>query len=137
MAQCNHSVGCGRCDELAAREQATRAAAEAVERRTDEFLLTFSHDLRGRLNAITGWASVLRGRIAGDELSERAIETIERNAWAQARLIDEMLARLRHRASTTTARGDQVPHDNPVPLAARAPRRIARVAPRASRSGRS
>jgi signal transduction histidine kinase len=97
--------------------------------------VTFSHDLRGRLNAITGWASVLRGRIAGDELSERAIETIERNAWAQARLIDEMLARLRHRADTT-ARDDQA-QTSTRPGAGRARRRIARVEPPASRSGRS
>jgi signal transduction histidine kinase len=113
MAQCKHSGGCGRCDELAARERAALAAVEAFARATDEFLVGFSHDLRGRLNAITGWASVLRGRIAGDELSERAIETIERAAWAQARLIDEMLAKLRHRADETTARDEREPDDDP------------------------
>jgi signal transduction histidine kinase len=75
------------CEELLAREKAAAAA-------TRQRLVVFTHDLRGRLNAISGWAEVLQGRIAGDEVSERAIETIGRNARAQAALIDELLAEM-------------------------------------------
>jgi len=87
----NHDGGCVACDELLARERAALAAAEAANHAKDDFFLTLSHELRGPLNAITGWAAILRTRTAGDEMAKRAIMTIERNAWAQARLIKDML----------------------------------------------
>jgi PAS domain S-box-containing protein len=81
-------------EQLLRREQAARAEAERVGRMKDEFLSTLSHELRTPLNAILGWANLLRGvdpaAPPGDDLRE-GLETIERNARAQAQLIDELL----------------------------------------------
>jgi signal transduction histidine kinase/ActR/RegA family two-component response regulator len=74
-----------------AREQMARAEAETANRMKDEFLATVSHELRTPLNAIIGWSHLLRsGRIDGPTAS-RAVETIERNARAQAQLIEDIL----------------------------------------------
>ncbi len=73
------------------RERTARAAAEAASLMKDEFLATLSHELRTPLNAIVGWTHLLRsGTLSGEKL-QRAVETIERNAYAQARLIDDLL----------------------------------------------
>jgi CheY-like chemotaxis protein len=49
-----------------------------------------SHELRSPLNAITGWASVLKTRQLDDQ-TMRAVETILRNAQTQAQLINDLL----------------------------------------------
>ncbi|HET9530612.1 MAG TPA: PAS domain S-box protein [Blastocatellia bacterium] len=77
--------------ELLRREQVTRSEAEAANRAKDEFVATLSHELRTPLNAILGWAAMLRGGKLDEESSRRAIEIIERNARAQAQLIDDIL----------------------------------------------
>jgi CheY-like chemotaxis protein/two-component sensor histidine kinase len=57
----------------------------------DEFLATLSHELRTPLSAILGWAQVLR-RGSRDPLDlQRGLLTIERNARAQAQLIEDLL----------------------------------------------
>jgi PAS domain S-box-containing protein len=76
-----------------ARAEAERLYREAQEssRLKDEFLATVSHELRTPLTAILGWAHMLRtGRIDGDS-ARQAFETVERNARAQAQLIDDLL----------------------------------------------
>ena len=81
-------------DERAAslvRERDARKHAEEADRLKDEFLATLSHELRTPLTSILGWASMIRnGEVEGSNAS-RAIETIERNARSQARLIDDLL----------------------------------------------
>ena len=73
------------------REQAARGLAERSNRMKDEFLATLSHELRTPLSAIVGWASVLRsGRLSAAETGN-ALEVIDRNAKAQARLIEDLL----------------------------------------------
>ena len=65
--------------------------SEIVNRAKDEFLATLSHELRTPLTAVLGWAHLLRsGRIDKDS-SVQALEIIERNARAQAQLIDDLL----------------------------------------------
>ena len=68
-----------------------REAAEQANRAKDEFLSTLSHELRTPLNAIVGWASLLREGNVQQAQVPKALETIERNARAQARLIDDLL----------------------------------------------
>jgi PAS domain S-box-containing protein len=72
------------------RERLLREAQEA-NRLKDEFLATVSHELRTPLTAILGWAHLMRGGRLEGESAARALETIERNARAQAQLIDDLL----------------------------------------------
>jgi PAS domain S-box-containing protein len=78
-------------ERILAREQAARAEAEAANRMKDEFLATVSHELRNPLNAMLGWVHLLRSGTLDKETTERALETIERNIQAQARIIDDIL----------------------------------------------
>ncbi|HSO37187.1 MAG TPA: HAMP domain-containing sensor histidine kinase, partial [Labilithrix sp.] len=79
-------------DQLLAAEQHARTDAERANRLKDEFLATVSHELRTPLTAVLGWVQLLRsGQVTSEERQARALETIERNARAQAQLIDDLL----------------------------------------------
>jgi signal transduction histidine kinase len=67
------------------------AEVVAAARRRDEHLARAAHALRTPLNAMLGWASILRTRQLDDEARARAVEIIERNARREATLIDELL----------------------------------------------
>jgi signal transduction histidine kinase len=73
------------------REREARQHAEVASRLKDEFLMTLSHELRTPLNAIAGWVKMLRTGALPPESRERALETIERNAQSQTRLVEELL----------------------------------------------
>jgi len=80
-----------RREELLQREREARFAAEQANRMKDDFLATVSHELRTPLNAIIGWCHMLRFRSLDASMTARAIETIDRNAKAQAQLIEDIL----------------------------------------------
>ncbi len=65
--------------------------AQEANRVKDEFLATLSHELRTPLNALLGWTQLLKRRSTDEEFRQRALESIERSAHAQAVLIDDLL----------------------------------------------
>lgn len=65
--------------------------SQQANRVKDEFLATLSHELRSPLNAILGWAQLLRSRSFSPTTTVRALETIERNAKLQTQLIEDLL----------------------------------------------
>jgi len=62
---------------------------QTADRLKDDLLATVSHELRTPLNAIVGWTHILK--IDQGENRARAVEAIERNAFVQTRLIDDLL----------------------------------------------
>ena len=76
---------------LLALKREARAEAEAANRAKDEFIAMASHELRAPLNAILGWASILRSGAADAPTVERGLATIERNARNEARLIEDLV----------------------------------------------
>ena len=78
-------------DEALAREQAARREAEAANRAKDEFMAVVSHELRTPLTPLLGWLHLLRTETVDDAIRARALETMERNAKAQAQLVNDLL----------------------------------------------
>ena len=68
-----------------------RAEVESANRSKDEFLAMLSHELRTPLNAILGWSEILQAEDATEVEVREGIEVIERNARAQARLVEDVL----------------------------------------------
>jgi PAS domain S-box-containing protein len=71
--------------------QKARESAEIANRLKDEFLATVSHELRTPLNAVLGWTSLLRGTQMDDARRAKALETIERNARLQQKIVEDLL----------------------------------------------
>lgn len=73
------------------REKRARDEAVAASRSKDFFLAFVSHELRSPLNAILGWAKILLTRQVDDETRKNALETIEKSARFQTKLIDDLV----------------------------------------------
>jgi len=71
-----------------------RATGEAMSRENaqkDEFLALVSHELRTPLNAVFGWTRLMQEHVLGEAERAQAVDSIMRNAEAQARLIEDVL----------------------------------------------
>ena len=77
-------------EQLLEAERFARREADRSSQLKEEFLAMLSHELRSPLNAILGWTHVLR-KISKEPEATTAVDTIERNALAQAKLIDDLL----------------------------------------------
>jgi signal transduction histidine kinase len=71
----------------------TRLNAELADanRAKDVFLATLSHELRTPLTPVVGWIKLLRSGNLDDKSVVQALDAIERNAWLQSKLIDDLL----------------------------------------------
>ncbi len=65
--------------------------AEEASRLKDEFLSMVSHELRAPLNSIQGWTSLLSSGQLNPVETARALETIDKSAHAQSRIINDLL----------------------------------------------
>jgi PAS domain S-box-containing protein len=71
-------------------ERTERGLREA-SRLKDEFLATLSHELRTPLNVILGWTRMLLNDQLGDQARQHALKLIDRNAQAQAQLVNDLV----------------------------------------------
>ncbi|WP_437632035.1 hybrid sensor histidine kinase/response regulator [Sorangium sp. So ce854] len=74
-----------------AQSEKDRLRAEDANRMKDEFLATVSHELRTPLTAILGWARLIKEKDLGPERVKQGMAAIERNAHAQAQIVDDIL----------------------------------------------
>ena len=72
-------------------EKRARDEAEVANRTKDFFLTFVSHELRSPLNAILGWSKILLTREVNDETRRKALETIEKSAQVQSKLINDLV----------------------------------------------
>ncbi|HEX5965933.1 MAG TPA: response regulator [Pyrinomonadaceae bacterium] len=73
--------------------QLTRLNVELADanRAKDVFLATLSHELRTPLTPVVGWIKLLRSGNLDEKSVAQALDAIERNAWLQSKLIDDLL----------------------------------------------
>lgn len=74
-----------------AAERVAHSEATHANKLKDEFIAVVSHELRTPLNAIVGWTSLLREGAADEAELNEGLDTIDRNARAQAHLVDDLL----------------------------------------------
>ena len=100
-------------DRLLTSERDARSEAERASRIKDDFMATLSHELRSPLAAMLGWCAIARKERLSPGVA-RAVETIERNARMQARLVDDLLDATRMQAGALQLELAPVALDGPV-----------------------
>ena len=72
-------------------ERNALAHAQEANLVKDEFLAIVSHELRTPMQSILGWAQMLRSRKLNETTITKALDTLERNAKQQVKIIDDIL----------------------------------------------
>src|SRR5215510_1701814 len=80
-----------RIEERTAELKHLNAELAEANRAKDVFLATLSHELRTPLTPVVGWIKLLRSGTLDEKSVSQALDAIERNAWLQSRLIDDLL----------------------------------------------
>jgi signal transduction histidine kinase len=80
-----------RIEERTAELKRLNAELAEANRAKDVFLATLSHELRTPLTPVVGWIKLLRSGSLDEKSVLQALDAIERNAWLQSRLIDDLL----------------------------------------------
>ena len=80
-----------RIEERTAELKRLNVELAEANRAKDVFLATLSHELRTPLTPVVGWIKLLRSGTLDDKSVAQALDAIERNAWLQSRLIDDLL----------------------------------------------
>ncbi len=80
-----------RAEQDAIEKQRLYEEAAHANEAKDQFLATVSHELRTPLTSILGWAQMLTSGKLNPAMVERAVATIERNARAQAQIVEDLL----------------------------------------------
>lgn len=80
-----------RIEERTAELQRLNVELAEANRAKDVFLATLSHELRTPLTPVVGWIKLLRTGSLDEKSILQALDAIERNAWLQSRLIDDLL----------------------------------------------
>ncbi|MFN6571044.1 ATP-binding protein [Dendronalium sp. ChiSLP03b] len=77
--------------QMAHLRSETLRQERTINRRKDEILSTVSHELNTPLVAILGWTRLLRSSPSNQAMLMKSMETIERNATLQAKLVEDLL----------------------------------------------
>jgi len=80
-----------RIEERTAELKRLNVELAEANRAKDVFLATLSHELRTPLTPVVGWIKLLRSGTLDEKSVAQALDAIERNAWLQSRLIDDLL----------------------------------------------
>ncbi|MEN3330069.1 MAG: hypothetical protein V7638_4876 [Acidobacteriota bacterium] len=80
-----------RIEERTAELKQLNVELADANRAKDVFLATLSHELRTPLTPVVGWIKLLRSGTLDEKSVAQALDAIERNAWLQSRLIDDLL----------------------------------------------
>jgi PAS domain S-box-containing protein len=77
--------------QISISEKKARDSIEEAIKAKDQFIAMVSHELRGPLNSILGWVKILLTKDVDEKATRNALETIERSARVQAKLINDLV----------------------------------------------